>query len=235
MNMWTKSAAILLSVLHISPEIICYETNYLTRSRLIICLSHWPRLTQWTIGHTSDVRLSYIMIFSHYDEIKTVSRMSYVQRKRHRLRTKQIILKCALSKCPHDWNNRTVEAPTAIRVFVSKLYVTFIQWCCRQTERTGDCLLRFLHHIAFSTDILCRTVRNEWTARRRDRQLHNTEQTQKKNFNALIEIWRLPYLQPLYRISGFSGFELYSILGHVGGCNRRGSYTLLRVATTHAG
>ena len=36
------------------------------------------------------------------------------------------------------------KTTTAIRVSVSKLYVTFFLWCCRQTEGWGDCFLKFL-------------------------------------------------------------------------------------------
>jgi hypothetical protein len=46
---------------------------------------------------------------------------------------------------------------------------------------------------------------------------------------------RLPQIQPLVHTSGYCRFVLYSTLGHVGGSNNFGGYTLMRVATTHAG
>jgi hypothetical protein len=45
----------------------------------------------------------------------------------------------------------------------------------------------------------------------------------------------LPQIQPLVRTSGYCGFILYSTLGHVGGGNSFRGYSLMRVATTHAG
>jgi len=41
-------------------------------------------------------------------------------------------------------------------------------------------------------------------------------------------------IQPLVHTSGYCGFILYSTLGHVGGGNNCGGYTLMVVATTHA-
>jgi len=46
----------------------------------------------------------------------------------------------------------------------------------------------------------------------------------------------LPYpLQPLNRTLGYCRFVLYSTLGHVGGSNSSGGYTLMGVGMTHAG
>ena len=45
----------------------------------------------------------------------------------------------------------------------------------------------------------------------------------------------LPYIQPLVHTSGYHRFVLYSTLGHMGGGNRCGGYTLLGFAMTHAG
>ena len=45
----------------------------------------------------------------------------------------------------------------------------------------------------------------------------------------------LPYIQPLVRTLGYHGFVLYSTLGHAGGGNSCGGYTLMGVATTRAG
>ena len=45
----------------------------------------------------------------------------------------------------------------------------------------------------------------------------------------------LPQIQPLVRTLGYRRFILCSTLGHVGGVNSCGGYTLMGVATTHAG
>jgi len=45
----------------------------------------------------------------------------------------------------------------------------------------------------------------------------------------------LPQIQPLVHTLGYCRFVLYSTLGHMGGGNRRGGYTLLGYATTRAG
>ena len=45
----------------------------------------------------------------------------------------------------------------------------------------------------------------------------------------------LPQIQPLVRTSGYRRFVLCSTLGHVGGSNSCGGYTLMGVAMTHAG
>jgi len=45
----------------------------------------------------------------------------------------------------------------------------------------------------------------------------------------------LPYIQPLVRASGLRGFVIYFTLGHVGGGNRCGGDTQLRVTTIQAG
>jgi hypothetical protein len=47
--------------------------------------------------------------------------------------------------------------------------------------------------------------------------------------------YSLPQIQPFFRTSGYRGFVLYSPLGRVGGSNSCGVYTLMGVATTHAG
>jgi len=44
----------------------------------------------------------------------------------------------------------------------------------------------------------------------------------------------LPQIQPLVRTLGYRRFILCSTLGHVGGMNSCGGYTLMGVATTHA-
>jgi len=53
--------------------------------------------------------------------------------------------------------------------------------------------------------------------------------------NGTIPSLRLPQIQPLVRTTEYREFVLYSTLGHVGGGNSCGEYTLMRVATTQAG
>jgi hypothetical protein len=50
----------------------------------------------------------------------------------------------------------------------------------------GDCLWKLLDHTQLDTDTLCRTPPNERQARRSCRREHNTQQTQKTKFHAVI-------------------------------------------------
>jgi hypothetical protein len=73
---------------------------------------------------------------------------------------------------------------------------------------------------------------------------HTRQGTFKQTLNKLCQppkdrihysIESLPYIQPLICTSGYRRFILCSTLGHMGGSNSCGGYTLMRVATTHAG